>query len=104
MKTNLTSKVVFAVVSVVAAMSVATAYQANQDQAVQALPKQKIQKVMVAAKRMTPEEKLAFDLQSTGMQTVIISAKRLTAEQKIAMDEQDRAWQTAAKNKAPVKG
>ena len=38
------------------------------------------------------------------MQTVIISAKRLTAEQKIAMDEQDRAWQTAAKNKAPVKG
>jgi hypothetical protein len=38
------------------------------------------------------------------MHTVVISAKRLTAEQKIAMDAQDRAWQTAAKSKTPAKG
>ena len=104
MKSTLTSKVVFAAVSLAAAMSVATAYQAHQDNRASATPQQKIQKVTIAAKRMSPEEKLAFDLQSTGMHTVVISAKRLTAEQKLAMDAQDRAWQTAAKSKTPAKG
>jgi hypothetical protein len=102
MKTTFASKVLLATVSVVAAMSVATAYQATQEQV--ATPKQKIQKVTIAAKRMSPEEKLIFDLQSTGMHTVVISAKRLTAEQKVAMDEQDRAWQATAKSKTPAKG
>lgn len=55
------------------------------------------QTVTISAKRMTVEEKRAFDLQSSGFQTVVISAKRLTPEQKAAMDQQDREWQTSAR-------
>ena len=54
-----------------------------------------VQTVTISAKKMSAEEKRAFDLQSSGFQTVVISAKRLTAEQKAAIDQQDRQWQTA---------
>ena len=103
MKSTFTHKAIVAAVSAVVVISAANAFQTNQTKQVVA-GKQTIQQVTVAAKRMSPEEKLAFDLQSTGMQTVIISAKRLTPERKLAMDAQDRAWQSAAKNKAITKG
>lgn len=56
-----------------------------------------VQAVTIIAKRMTAEEKRAFDLQSSGFQTVVISAKRLTPEQKTAMDQQDREWQASVR-------
>ncbi len=67
----------------------ASAYQVRANTAV-------AQTVTISAKRMTAEEKRAFDLQSSGFQTVVISAKRLTPEQKAAMDKQDREWQAGA--------
>ncbi|MFZ6819060.1 hypothetical protein [Undibacterium sp. Ji22W] len=95
MKSTLTSKLILSAVCAVAVISAATAYQATQpSQAASSgvnITKQKMQKVTVAAKRMSVEEKLAFDLQTTGMQTVVISAKRLSPAQKLAMDAQDRA-------------
>ena len=53
MKSTLTSKVVFAAVSVIAAVSVATAYQAHQDNRASA----------------TAEQKLAMDAQDRAWQT-----------------------------------
>ncbi|MBR7745709.1 hypothetical protein [Undibacterium baiyunense] len=103
MKTTFTTKVIIATVSSFVVMGSVHGFQAKQSEAVK-VNNLKTQQVTVSAKRMSPEEKLAFDLQSTGMQTVIISAKRLTAEQKLAMDAQDRAWQTASKSKANLKG
>ena len=48
---------------------------------------------------MTEDQKMAFDTEQAGLQTVIISAKRLTDEQKLAMDQDTRyASQIAAKN------
>lgn len=103
MKSSFANKVFAAAVSAVVVIGAANAFQVNQTKPTE-VSKQTMQKVTVAAKRMSREEKLAFDLQSTGMQTVIISAKRLTPEQKLAMDAQDRAWQSAAKNKVITKG
>ncbi|MBR7800419.1 hypothetical protein [Undibacterium fentianense] len=103
MKTSITGKFVFATVSAIAIVSAATAFQSHQITPNSALQKTSMQKVTIAAKRMSPEEKLAYDLQSSGMQTVVISAKRLSPEQKVAMDEQDRAWQAATKAKKPGK-
>jgi uncharacterized membrane protein YkvI len=92
MKTALNSKVIVTVAAVAAAISLVAAFQASKK--VQ-MPANEIQTVTVSAKRMTVEQKMAFDLQSTGMQTIVISAKRLTPAQKNAIDEQDRVWQAA---------
>lgn len=54
------------------------------------------QTVVVAAKRMTEDEKIAFDTATAGTQTVVIAAKRLTAEQKLAMLQQDLRIQASA--------
>jgi hypothetical protein len=96
MKTSLTTKTLVAIVSLAAVISAATAFQSNGDKQPlnTKVATQKMQKVVVSAKRMSAEEKLSFDLQNSAMQTVVISAKRLTAEQKIAMDAQERAAQT----------
>ena len=65
--------------------------------------------VTVVAKRMSAEQKLAFDLETqtadaaNAMQTVVISVKRLTAEQKLAMEQEDKAMQTVASHKLPHK-
>ncbi|MBC3881788.1 hypothetical protein H8K35_11130 [Undibacterium sp. LX40W] len=69
----------------------ANAVQTSADAQVKAAT----QTVTISAKKMSLEEKRAFDLQSSGFQTVVISAKRLTAEQKAAIDQQDRQWQAA---------
>lgn len=77
-------------VAMLAVTGAASAYQVR-DSAIAA------QTVTISAKRMTVEEKRAFDLQSSGFQTVVISAKRLTPEQKAAMDQQDRVWQAGSR-------
>ncbi|HTD06195.1 hypothetical protein [Undibacterium sp.] len=58
--------------------------------------------VTITAKRMTADEKLAYDMQQDGYaQTVVISARRLTAEQKQAMLEEElRLQNTVAKRAA----
>nr|WP_315484470.1 hypothetical protein [uncultured Undibacterium sp.] len=98
MKTSLTTKSLLAIASLAVVISAASAFQSNSDkQTLNAnVATQKMQKVVVSAKRMSAEEKLSFDLQNSAMQTIVISAKRLTAEQKIAMDAQERAEQTMA--------
>lgn len=97
MKTIINSKIVLGLATITTALSVAAAIQsAPMSKATTSA----IQTVTIVAKRMTPEQKLAFDLQSTGMQTVVISAKRLTPEQKIALEQQDLAWQAATKSKS----
>jgi hypothetical protein len=76
--------------AMVAVSGAASAYQVRANTAA-------AQTVTISAKRMTIEEKRAFDLQSSGFQTVVISAKRLTPEQKAAMEKQDREWQADAR-------
>jgi len=53
-----------------------------------------MQTVTIVARRMSEEQKVAYDQESSNMQTVVISAKRLSPEQKLAMDlqadQQDR--------------
>ncbi|MFZ6741798.1 hypothetical protein ACO0LC_01050 [Undibacterium sp. JH2W] len=49
-----------------------------------------IASVTISAKRMTEEQKLAFDAAQDITQTVLISAKRLTAEEKLTMDKEDQ--------------
>lgn len=46
-----------------------------------------VQTVTVRHARMTEEEKLAYDHETSMMQTVVISAKRLTPAQKAAMGD-----------------
>ncbi|MFZ6777755.1 hypothetical protein ACO0LD_13065 [Undibacterium sp. Ji83W] len=49
-----------------------------------------IASVTISAKRMTEEQKLAFDTAQDGTQTVLISAKRMTADEKMAMDRDEQ--------------
>ncbi|MES2038113.1 MAG: hypothetical protein V4495_09755 [Pseudomonadota bacterium] len=49
-----------------------------------------IASVTISAKRMTEEQKLAFDAAQDGTQTVLISAKRMTADEKMAMDRDEQ--------------
>lgn len=49
-----------------------------------------IASVTIVAKRMTEEQKLAYDAAQNTVQTVLISAKKLTGEQKLAMDREDQ--------------
>ncbi|MBI1772508.1 MAG: hypothetical protein HYR68_09235 [Burkholderiales bacterium] len=58
-----------------------------------------IASVTISAKRMTEEQKLAFDAAQDVTQTVLISAKRMTADEKMAMDraEQFERQQVAEK-------
>jgi hypothetical protein len=108
MKTSLSTKSFLVIASLAAVISAATAFQGNttnQQNAVSKVATQKMQKVVVSAKRMSAEEKLSFDLQNSAMQTVVISAKRLTEEQKLAIDAQERAQQTgSAKAMRATKG
>lgn len=57
--------------------------------------------VTVTAKRMTADEKLAYDMQQGGdVQTVVLTAKRLTAEQKQAMLEEELRLQNTIARQA----
>lgn len=47
-----------------------------------------IQTVSIVAKRMTEQEKIAFDTESAEVQQVIVAARRMNAEEKFAYDQQ----------------
>ncbi|GEM_PF-2996911 len=49
-----------------------------------------IQQVVIEGKRMTAEEKLAYDLAPEGIARVEIIGKRLSAEDKLAMNTEDQ--------------
>ncbi|MES2105396.1 MAG: hypothetical protein V4634_15345 [Pseudomonadota bacterium] len=62
---------------------------------------EQIPTVTITAKRMSADEKLAYDMQQEGyVQTVVIAAKRLTAEQKQAMLEEDLRLQNTIARQA----
>ncbi|NDI85283.1 hypothetical protein [Undibacterium crateris] len=55
-----------------------------------------IQTVSIVAKRMSEQEKIAFDTESAEVQQVIVAARRMNAEEKIAFDQQFSVNQTLA--------
>ena len=86
--TILTSASLAAVLSIAAAFHVPAPVTATN-----------IASVTVSAKRMSTQQKQAFDLEAQGVQTVVISTKRLSPEQKLAMAQEDRAMQVALAQK-----
>lgn len=97
--TILASAALAAIVSVAAAFQpVAAPAKAFATAGLPAAPA--IASVTVSAKRMSAEQKLAFDLENQGMQTVVISARRLSSEQKLAMAQEDLAIQAALARKS----
>lgn len=96
MKLTSTATTLLAGVTMAAIFSVAAAFQTPTSAPV-AAPAQaaQIASVTVTAKRMSAEQKLAFDLENQGFQTVVISTKRLSPEQKLAMAQEDQAMQAA---------
>ncbi len=84
MKTYVRRQVIGLFAASAVALGLVAAYQATVQVS---HSKPAIQKVVIAAKRMTAEEKLVFDLQNSAMQTVVIRAKRLTAAEKQAIDQ-----------------
>ncbi|MFZ6736031.1 hypothetical protein ACO0LG_29195 [Undibacterium sp. Ji42W] len=59
--------------------------------------------VTISAKRMTEEQKMAYDATQNAMQTVLISAKRMTDEEKLAMDEAEQFQRQQVAQKAARK-
>ncbi|WP_394782311.1 hypothetical protein [Undibacterium sp.] len=97
MKTANTFKFgVIAATAVVSALVIAAtsgcAYQATAPQQAAAA----VQTVTITAKRMTTDEKIAYDTTNIEAQTVVMVAKRLTAEQKLAMIQEDKQLQASA--------
>ncbi|MBI3711631.1 MAG: hypothetical protein HY253_01525 [Burkholderiales bacterium] len=84
MKTNVRRQVTMLLAVGAVVLSGAAVFQAKVSERASAPA---IQKVVIAAKRMTATEKLVFDLQNSAMQTVVIRAKRLTAAEKQAIDQ-----------------
>jgi hypothetical protein len=97
MKTTFKTTTILTSAALAAIFSVAAAFQIPATVPAQAA---EIASVTVTAKRMSAEQKLAFDLENQEMQTVVISTKRLTAEQKLAMAQEDQAIQAALVRKA----
>ncbi|MFZ6679447.1 hypothetical protein [Undibacterium sp. Tian12W] len=62
-----------------------------------------IASVTISAKRMTEEQKMAYDATQNAMQTVLISAKRMTDEEKLAMDEAEKFQHQQVAQKAARK-
>ena len=83
MQTTLTNKLIAAVAGFAAVLAVSHAW--TQPAASQ--PEIRAdQVVVVSAKRLTTEEKIAFDTQGQLPQQVIISAHRMTEQEQIAFD------------------
>ncbi|HTD06200.1 hypothetical protein [Undibacterium sp.] len=87
------SGVIVATALVAAVFASGCAFQTAAQQPVAASG---VQTVTIAAKRMTTDEKIAFDTANAGTQTVVLVAKRLTAEQKLAMLQEDMHIQASA--------
>lgn len=96
MKTSVRHQVILMLAASAVVLSFAAIYQAKVSARTSAPA---IQKVVIAAKRMTAEEKLVFDLQNSAMQTVVIRAKRLTAEEKQMIDQQASEQEMAKSTK-----
>ncbi|MBC3920762.1 hypothetical protein H8L32_25070 [Undibacterium sp. CY18W] len=62
-----------------------------------------VQSVTIVAKRMSEEQKIAFDTAQDATHVVMISAKRLTAEQKMAMDKEDQFERSQLAEKTPAR-
>lgn len=94
MKSTFKTTTILTTASLAAVLSIAAAFQLPAT-----APASNIASVTVSAKRMSPEQKLAFDLESQGVQTVVITSKRLSPQQKLAMAQEDRAMQVALAQK-----
>ncbi|MFZ6768856.1 hypothetical protein ACO0LM_17500 [Undibacterium sp. Di26W] len=70
---------------------------------VQAQDNAALQSVTIVAKRMSEEQKIAFDTAQDPAHVVMISAKRLTAEQKMAMDREDQFERSQLAEKTPAR-
>ena len=93
MKTTFKTATILTSASLAALLSIAAAFH------IPAPEKNNIASVTVSAKRMSAQQKQAFDLEAQGVQTVVISTKRLSPEQKLAMVQEDRAMQVALTQK-----
>lgn len=80
MKTSLKNQFIAGVASVAAVLAVSQAWTAP----VQPAAAEHV--VVVSAKRMTTEQKIAFDTEGQAVQQVIISARRMNAQEQIAFD------------------
>ncbi len=94
MTSTFTTSAILTAASLAAVLSIAAAFHVPAPATAS-----NIASVTVSAKRMSAEQKLAFDLDAQGVQTVVISTKRLSAEQKLAMAQEDRAIQVALAQK-----
>ncbi|MFZ6760965.1 hypothetical protein ACO0K9_27480 [Undibacterium sp. Ji50W] len=70
---------------------------------VQAQDSAALQSVTIVAKRMSEEQKIAFDTEQDPAHVVMISAKRLTAEQKLVMDREDQFERSQLAEKTPAR-
>jgi hypothetical protein len=84
MNTSNSTRSILLSATLLAFVTVAAAFQQSEP-----LDHGKIQTVQISAKRMSEQQKLAYDTQGQETQTVQIVAKRLTSDQKLAMDRQD---------------
>ncbi|MFZ6645540.1 hypothetical protein ACO0LO_07480 [Undibacterium sp. TJN25] len=87
---------------IVAGAVLVTASAFHGSAGIQTAAAEQIPTVTIVGKRMTAEEKLAYDMQQPDyVHTVVLTAKRLTAEEKQAMaDEDQRMQQLLAKRAA----
>ncbi len=94
MKSTFKSATILTSASLAAVLSIAAAFHVSAPTTAS-----KIASVTVSAKRMSAQQKQAFDLEAQGVQTVVISTKRLSPEQKLAMAQEDKAMQVALAQK-----
>lgn len=92
------------VIAAIACISIAAASTFTKVDSVSPLmAKNDVMSVVIEGKRMTAEQKLAYDLDvqedSSAVTTVVIRAKRLSEEQKLQMDQQDIAMQASVNSK-----
>lgn len=83
--TTLKSRLILSVAGFAGLMAVAQAWT-TPVQTMHAAPLAE-QVVTITAKRLTTEEKIAFDTQGQVPQQVIISARKLTEQEKLAFDQ-----------------
>jgi len=103
-QTSVQSKIILGVALITSAVAISLAFQhpGQAKNAESADAQSSVQQVVIEGKRMSAEEKLAFDLAPQEIARVEIIGKRLTADEKIAMLTEDEmnAKRTAAHRKA----
>jgi len=103
-QTQFQSKLILGVALITAATAISLAFQhpGSAKNTTFASIESPIQQVVIEGKRMTSEEKLAYDLAPQEIARVEIIGKRLSAEDKLAMNAEDQlvAKHTAMSRKA----